>query len=219
MTRVLVIDDHPIVLQGCRQLLEDAGVQEIIQAQSLADGFRLYRAHKPNVIIVDLALRIGALGGLSFIRRLRLHDQATPILVFTMYSDPVIVSRALEVGATGYVLKDASSDEVLKAFRKVRENRPYLSHDLASDVAFMEAKGTTNPLRRMTVRELQTLALVAEGKPYGVIAEHLHVSYKTVANTCTQLKAKLGVRTLPELMRIAIQHLPAAAAKAPREQS
>ena len=57
----------------------------------------------------------------------------------------------------------------------------------------------------MTVRELQTLALVAEGKPYGVIAEHLHVSYKTIANTCTQLKAKLGVRTLPELMRIAIQ--------------
>jgi DNA-binding CsgD family transcriptional regulator len=64
--------------------------------------------------------------------------------------------------------------------------------------------------------ELQTLALVAEGKPYGVIAEHLHVSYKTVANTCTQLKAKLGVRTLPELMRIAIQHLPSASAKTPR---
>ena len=67
----------------------------------------------------------------------------------------------------------------------------------------------------MTVRELQTLALVAEGKPYGVIAEHLHVSYKTVANTCTQLKAKLGVRTLPELMRIAIQHLPSVAARPP----
>ena len=65
----------------------------------------------------------------------------------------------------------------------------------------MEARGTTNPLKRMTVRELQTLALVAEGKPYGVIAEHLHVSYKTVANTCTQLKAKLGVRTLPDAHR------------------
>jgi two-component system invasion response regulator UvrY len=101
MTRVLVIDDHPIVLQGCRQLLEDAGVEQIVQAQSLADGFRLYRAQKPDVIIVDLAMRTGALGGLSFIRRLRLHDQKTPILVFTMHSDPVIVSRALEVGVTG----------------------------------------------------------------------------------------------------------------------
>jgi two-component system invasion response regulator UvrY len=208
MTRVLVIDDHPIVLQGCRQLLEDVGVDQIQQAQSLADGFRLCRTQKPDVIIVDLAMRTGSLGGLSFIRRLRLHDQQTPILVFTMHSDPVIVSRALEVGATGYVLKDTPPEEVQKAFQRVRDNRPYLSHDLASEVAFMEARGTTNPLRRMTVRELQTLALVAEGKPYGVIAEHLHVSYKTVANTCTQLKAKLGVRTLPELMRIAIQHLP-----------
>jgi len=67
----------------------------------------------------------------------------------------------------------------------------------------------------MTVRELQTLALVAEGKPYGVIAEHLHVIYKTVANICTQLKAKLGVRTLPELM-FAIQHLPSATARPPK---
>ena len=82
--------------------------------RALADGFRLYRMQKPDVIIVDLAMRTGALGGLSFIRRLRLHDQRTPILVFTMHSDPVIVSRALEVGATGYVLKDTSSDEVLE---------------------------------------------------------------------------------------------------------
>jgi two-component system, NarL family, invasion response regulator UvrY len=208
VTRVLVIDDHPIVLQGFRQLLEDIGVEKIVQAQSVDEGFHLYRTQQPDLIIIDLALQTGALGGLSFIRRLRLHDQRTPVLVFTMHSDPVIVSRALEVGATGYVLKDTSSDEVLKAFQKVRDGRPYLSHELASEVAFMEARGTTNPLKRMTVRELQTLALVAEGKPYGVIAEHLRVSYKTVANTCTLLKAKLGARTLPELMRIAIQHLP-----------
>jgi len=207
MSHVLVIDDHPVVLQGVRQLLEDAGVNQISQARSLTDGFRLYRTQKPDVIIVDLTIGTG-LSGLSFIRRLRLLDRQTPILVLTMHSDPVIVSHALEVGATGYVLKDTSFDEILKAFQRVRENRPYLSHDLASEVAFSEARGTTNPLRRMTVRELQTLALIAEGKPYGVIAENLHVSYKTVANTCTQLKAKLGVRTLPELMRIAIQHLP-----------
>jgi DNA-binding NarL/FixJ family response regulator len=216
VTRVLVIDDHPVVLQGCRQLLEDAGIDNILQAQSSSDGFRLYRMQRPDVIIVDLAMRAGALNGLSFIRRLRLHDQRTPILVLTMHNDPVIVSRALEVGATGYVLKDASADEVLKAFQKVREGRPYLSHDLASEVAFMEARGTTNPLKRMTVRELQTLALVAEGKPYRIIAEHLHVSYKTVANTIAQLKAKLGVHTLPELMRIAIQHLPSATAQSPK---
>lgn len=213
MTRVLIIDDHPIVLQGCRQLLEDSGVDQIAQAQTLVEGFRLYRSQKPDVIIVDLAMRGSTLGGLTFISRLRRHDQKTPVLVFTMHSDPVIVSRALEVGATGYVLKDTSPDEVLKAFQAVRDGRSYLSHDLASEVAFMETRGTTNPLKRMTMRELQTLTLIAEGKPYGIIAEHLHVSYKTVANTCTQLKAKLGVRTLPELMRIAIQYIPSTTVK------
>jgi two-component system, NarL family, invasion response regulator UvrY len=208
VTRVLVIDDHPVVLQGCRQLLEEAGVENIVVAQGVAEGFRLYRLQQPDLIIIDLAMQTGALDGLSFIRSLRLHDQRTPVLVFTMHRDPVIVSRALEVGATGYVLKDSSFDEILKAFQKVRDGRPYLSHDLASEVAFTEARGTSNPLRRMTVRELQTLALLAEGRPYSVIAQQLHVSYKTVANTCTTLKAKLGVRTLPELMRIAIKYLP-----------
>lgn len=216
MTQVLVIDDHPIVLQGCKQLLEDAGVDNVVQAQTLVEGFRLYRSQRPDVIVVDLTMGPGTLGGLTFISRLRSHDQLTPVLVFTMHSDPVIVSRALEVGATGYVLKDASWDEVLNAFRAVREGKPYLSHHLASEVAFMEARGTTNPLRRMTMRELQTLAFLAEGKPYGVIAEHLHVSYKTVANTCTRLKAKLGVQTLPELMRVAIQHLPPGTTRSPK---
>lgn len=95
MTLVLCIDDHPIVLRGCRQLLEEAGFENIVQTESLAEGFQLYRSRKPDVIIVDLALGSSALGGLSFIRRLRLHDQTTPVLVLTMHSDPVIVGHAI----------------------------------------------------------------------------------------------------------------------------
>lgn len=208
MTRVLVIDDHPIVLRGCRQLLEGVGVSQFLEAESVAEGFHLYRTQKPDVLILDLAMRTGTLNGLSFLRRLRVHDTEIPVLVFTMHSDPIIVSRALELGATGYVLKDSSPDELVRAFQRVREGRHYLSQELAAEVAFNQAREKTNPLRRLSLRELQTLALVAEGKPYGVIAEHLSVSYKTVANTCTQLKTKLGAHTLPELMRLAIEHLP-----------
>ena len=150
------------------------------------------------MIVVDLAMRTGALGGLSFIRRLRLHDQRTPILVVTMHSDPVIVSRALEVGATGYVLEGhvvgRSAEGIPEGARE-----PPLSQPRPRLGGCLHGGEGRRPIRcsRTTVRELQTLALVAEGKPYGVIAEHLHVSYKTVADTCTQLKAKLGVRTLP----------------------
>jgi DNA-binding NarL/FixJ family response regulator len=211
VTRVLVIDEHPHCAAKLQTAVRGSWLESIVQARSLADGFRLYRKHCPNVIIIDLAMPTGALSGLSFIRRLRRHDQHTPVLVFTMHRDPIIASRALEVGATGYLLKDTLPDEVLKALNKVREGKPYITPDLASEVAFMEIRGTTNPLKRMTVRELQTLAFVAEGKPYAVIAEHLHVSYKTVVNTCALLKAKLGVRTLPELVRTAIEHLSSAA--------
>ena len=208
MTKVLVIDDHPIVLQGCKQVLEDAGVESVTQAATLVEGFRLYRTNRPDVIVVDLSVRSGALDGISFIRRLRIHDKTTPILVFSMHADPVIVSRTLQVGATGYLLKDTWSDEFIKAFQKVREGQPYISHELASEVAFMEARGTASPLRALTLRELHTLSLIAEGKSYGSIADELHVSYKTVANTASLIKTKLGAKSLPELMRIAIAHLP-----------
>ena len=211
--KVLVIDDHPIVIQGCRRMLEDMGVDEIFVAATLSEGFRVYRQRRPDLIIADLSMQSGGLGGLSLIRRLRVHDERTPILVLSMHSDRMIVSRALEVGANGYLLNDTSSEEFMKAFRRVRDGLPYLNHDLASQIAFMEARGDRNPLSRMTLRELQTLSLIAEGKPYISIAEELHVSYKTVVNTSAQLKAKLGVRTLPELMRVAIQHLPANASK------
>jgi DNA-binding NarL/FixJ family response regulator len=195
-------------------MLEDLGIDEVLVASSPSDGFRLYRQKRPDMIIVDLSMQSGALGGLSFIRRLRIHDAHTPLLVLSMYSDRMIVSRALEVGANGYLLKDTSADEFARAFRKVRDGDRYLGHELASQIAFMEARGERNPLSRMTLRELQTITLIAEGKPYIEIAEELHVSYKTVVNTCAQLKSKLGARSLPELMRMAIQHLPSNMSKA-----
>jgi len=225
VTHVLLIDDHPIVLQGCKKLLEGSGADDVDQAQSASAGFRLYRRRKPDVIVLDLAMQAGALNGLSFVRRLRRIDTETPVLVLTMHRDPVVVSRALELGASGYVLKDAPPDEFVLAFEKVRDGRPYLSKDLASDVVFSRIRNNNNKLGRLTLRELQTLALLAEGKPYGEIAEELQVSYKTVANVCTQLKAKLGARKRAELMRIALQHLPetarleAAIQERPREET
>jgi len=208
MTSVLVIDDHPIVLQGCKQLLHDAGASSVHQASTLSHGFRLYRQEKPAMLIVDLALKSGALGGISFIRRLRRWDRNVPILVFSMHRDPVIVSRAIEAGATGYILKDTPFDEFAAAFDRVRQGKHYLPSDLASDVAFFEARGTDSPLRNLTEREKRMLALLAHGKPYSAIADELRISYKTVANTCSMLKTKLGVGSLPELMRLAIEHLP-----------
>jgi DNA-binding NarL/FixJ family response regulator len=207
MTSVLVIDDHPIVLQGCRRMLEDAGVGTVLDAREITAGYRLYRRHHPDVVIVDLAMQGSGLGGIDLIRRIRAHDQRARVLVFSMHSDPIIVARALEAGATGYVLKDTSSEELKKAFEQVRAGIPYLSNDIAMQVALVRTGVRQNPLADLTPRELQTLSLLAEGKPYGGGAAALNVSYKTVVNTCSQLKQKLNVKNLPELIRTAVQRV------------
>ena len=210
MTSVLVIDDHPIVLQGCRRMLEDAGVTDVLEARDVAAGYRLYHRHRPDMVIVDLGMQDKGLGGLQLIRRISTHDPRVRILVFSMHSDPVIVAQALQAGATGYVVKDTSSENFIEAFEKVRGGTPYLSNDLAMQVALANTPSRQSPLADLTPRELQTLSLLAEGKPYSRVAEELNVSYKTVVNLSSQLKQKLDVRNLPELIRAAVQLVSAA---------
>ena len=208
MTSVLIIDDHPIVLQGLRRVLEDAGVKPVLEAREVTSGYRLFRRNRPDVIIVDLGMQGSVLGGLDLIRRMRSHEPCTCILVFSMHNDPTIVARALEAGATGYLLKDRSSDELMKAFEQVRSGKPYLSEDLAMRVALLRT-GVENPLVDLTPRQSQILSLLAKGKTYSSIAEELGVSYKTVVNTCLHLKRTLGAKNLPELIRVAVRLLPA----------
>jgi two-component system invasion response regulator UvrY len=208
MRSVLIIDDHPIVLQGCRRVLQDAGFAPVLEARDIESGYQLLRKHQPQVVIVDLAMQGGGLGGLSLIRTIRAHDPRARILVFSMHSDPIIVRRALEAGATGYLLKDTSSEELVRALESVAAGTPYLSSDLAMQVALAATGAAPNPLDELTPRELQTLGLLAQGKSYGRIAEELNVSYKTVVNVCYQLRQKLDVQTLPELVRLSVQLLP-----------
>lgn len=204
MTKVLVIDDHPIVLEGCRQLLQSAGIGKVLVANSIASGYRMFRRHKPDVVIVDLAIEDQSLAGLSLIRRLSLAANKVGILVFSMYGDPIIVSRALEAGATGYLVKDHAADELVEAVTSVAAGRAYLGHDIAVKVALLGRNMGGNSFAHLTLRELQTLSLLAKGKSYREIADSLGISYKTVANTSSHLKTMLGARTLAELIRLSV---------------
>src|SRR5262249_43054421 len=154
----------------------------VLEASDAPSGYRLYRRHRPDVVIVDLAMQGSGLAGLPLIHRINAHNPRTRILVFSMHSDPIIVTRALQAGATGYVLKDSSSEDLLKAFTSVQAGTPYLSHDLAMQVALVHTPARQNPLADLTPRELQTLSLLAQGKAYTQIAEELGISYKTVVN-------------------------------------
>jgi two-component system, NarL family, invasion response regulator UvrY len=128
MTTVPVIDDHPIVLEGCRRVLKDAGIKAVIQADNIVTGYRLYYRHCPHVVVTDLGMRGQQLRGLSLIRRISSYGSQTRILVFCMSDYPAFVISPLEAGASGYLLKDTPSEELVKAVERVRARMSYLSH-------------------------------------------------------------------------------------------
>jgi len=135
VTSVLVVDDHPMVIQGCRRLLADAGITSVLEAGDVAAGYELFCCQRPDVVIVDLAMGADSLEGLSLIERIKSHNPQTRILVLSMHRDPIIVARALEAGASGYILKDTATEDLLNAIRTIREGNSYLSQKLALEVA------------------------------------------------------------------------------------
>jgi two-component system, NarL family, invasion response regulator UvrY len=207
MTTVLVIDDQPIVLEGCRRVLEDAGIRTVIQAGNLVSGYRLYYRRRPDVVVIDLNIRGPKLRGLSLIRRISSHGRRTRILIFSMNDDPAVVTSALEAGASGYLLKDSPSEELVKAVEQVRAGTAYLSHQLVSQIVFRGQSSRPDPLSNFTQREIHTLTLLGQGKRYSLIAEELGISYKAVVNITSRLRVKLGVSSLPELIRKAVELL------------
>jgi two-component system, NarL family, invasion response regulator UvrY len=207
MTSVLIVDDHPVVLQGCRRILEDAGITTVIEARDTAAGYELFRNHRPDVGVIDLSMRDDGLGGMSLIRRIKADNRRFPIVVLSMHRDPTIVLQALEAGALGYVLKDTATEDLLKAVAEVQRGGRYLSHSLAIEVAVARVPPRLRSLADLTPRELDALTLLAKGETYSHIAEELHISYKTVVNISVQLKKKLDVNTLPALVRRAVQLL------------
>jgi DNA-binding NarL/FixJ family response regulator len=204
MIKVLVIDDHPIVLEGCRQLIQSAKAGEVLVANTISSGYRAFRRYGPEVVIVDLGLGAHGLAGIELIRRLRMASPTVGIIVFTMHSDPVIVSRALQAGANGYLVKDQTAEQLVEAVLAVAAGRPYLDHDIAVRVALLGQRVGNQSFTQLTFRELQILLLLGKGKSYREIADSLGVSYKTVANTSSHLKVMLGARTLPELIRLSV---------------
>ena len=182
ITRVLIIDDHPIVIQGLRCWLKDAHVKAVLEARDVTSGYRLFRRHHPDVVIIDLPIRGSVLGGLDVIRRMRAHYPGSRILVFSMHRNPTIAIRALKAGANGYMFKDASPDEMIKALHQVRSGSRYLSDDLAMQVALSATGVEAKPIAALSPRESQTLSLLAKGQAYNSIAKELKVSYKTVVS-------------------------------------
>lgn len=207
MTKILVIDDHPVVAEGWSRIARVVPDCEVIFASTPQAALRIARRTPPHMLVVDLSFGEDRLAGAKLIARLRKYEERMPILVFSMHRSPVIVRQALQAGANGYVNKDAPTEEIQEAFKTVFRGKRYLAPEIATRLAFLDMPdngGQAGP--QLTPRETEILAQIAAGKSYREIAATSFLSYKTVLNIGHSLRGKLGANSLPDLVIKAAAH-------------
>jgi DNA-binding NarL/FixJ family response regulator len=202
-TKVLIVDDHPVVLSGCRSLFASDPSIRIEEAGDAKSGHRAFVQKRPDVTVIDINLPDTS--GFELMRRIRKDDPAARVIVFSMNDDPAFVVRAVEMGAQGYVSKGDDPRALVKAVRKVVAGDNFISPQLAAAVTFSAAVIKASPATQMSPRELEILRLLGRGDKIVEVAEALGISYKTVANTTSLLKQKLGAKNHSDLIRIAVE--------------
>ena len=201
--KVLVVDDHPIVRAGIQRLLAGEGQCEVREAANGREALTQFRQYRPDIVVLDLGMP--GLGGIEVIGRLKIEDDTVRILVLSMHRDGIYAKRALQAGALGFVTKSASPDCLLEAIRQVAAGRLYIEHEIAQDLALASVQVKDTPFQALSPREFEILRLLAEGSSMRQIAEAIGISYKTAANTCGQIRTKLGAQHTGDLIRIALQ--------------
>jgi two-component system, NarL family, invasion response regulator UvrY len=201
--RVLIVDDHPIVASGCRALLAGEGEILLLEASDAESGERAFANEHPDISVIDINLP--TVSGFELARRILSRDAEARIIMFSMNDDPIFAARAIEIGAKGYVSKSGDPHDLVEAIRQVGKGGTYLPTAIARSIAFAGPSFAQSPLSKLTPREMEILRLLGAGKSLSEIAWLVHSSYKTVANTSSIMRQKLGVRTSAELVRLAIE--------------
>ncbi|MFH1660508.1 MAG: response regulator transcription factor [Pseudomonadota bacterium] len=204
MIRILLVDDHAVVREGYRRLLERrADLRVEAEADSAGEALQRLREFEPDLIILDLSLP--NMGGIELTRRVLQRQPDARILAFSMHRDPLFAAQAIRAGALGYVTKSSSPDVLIQAVYKVARKEKVLSPDIAPEMALILLQGESNPAEELNPREFEILRLLLDGLGVEEIGNILSISPKTVQNVHYQIKAKLGVRTDIELARLAMK--------------
>ncbi len=201
--KVLVIEDHPIVRDGCRRICSRRPDIATMEASTAEEGLAANRSFKPDVVILDIGL--GEMNGFDMLPKLLADNEAARIVVFSMYEAARFVTRALDLGARGYITKNDDPNAILAAIDKVRSGAIYLGQSVAQALALANFEPASDPLRDLTDRERQVVGLLGDGKNLSEIAADLDIGYKTAANTVAAIKQKLGIATSPALIKFAVE--------------
>jgi two-component system, NarL family, invasion response regulator UvrY len=201
--KILMIEDHPIVRDGCRLILNGRADFQVAEASTAAEGIAANREFEPDVVILDLGLRDSS--GFDMIPTLLADNEAARIVIFSMNETARFVRRALDMGARGYLTKNDDPNTILAAIDKVRGGGMYLGQSVAQALALANLEPAADPLRGLSGREKQVVALLGEGKSLAEIAAGLDIGYKTVANIVATIKQKLGIATSVALIKFAVE--------------
>src|SRR6201995_2287137 len=205
--RVLIVDDHPIVRQGLRRMIEpEPDLVVCGEVQTEREARAAIRALAPDVVIVDISLTQG--DGLELVRDVHAQRPELPMLVLSMHDELIYGERLLAAGACGYIMKQAASDQLLVALRRVLSGEIYISDALAGSLGRVRAEGGDgiggDPIDRLSNRELQVLSLIGRGLSSREAAEALGLSVKTVETHPQSLRRKLNLAPKAHLLQYAI---------------
>lgn len=202
IVKLLIIEDHPIVVAGCRTLFADHQDITLIEANSLAAARDILSHMQPDVIIADIDLPDGS--GIEFTREIVSENAAARVVVFSMSDVPILAIQAIEAGAMGYVSKNGDPVHLREAVFALMLGQRWFSPQLLQQMAFARVSGTCQ-IAALSDREARVLRELVRGRSMAEIADKLEVSYKTVANDCAALRTKLNARTNPEMVRKAFE--------------
>ncbi|NQT86954.1 response regulator transcription factor [bacterium] len=203
---VLLADDHKLVAEGLRSLIEP----EFTVVGAVEDGRALVAAameRQPDIIVADISMPL--LNGIEAVRQLKEAGCTARVVFLTMHPDVVYAARAFEAGASGYVLKHAAPSELLTAIREALQGRTYVTPMIAQALTehYAEGQGAgQDPVRRLTPRQVEVLQLLVEGRSAKEAADILHISSRTVEFHKYKMMEELGLGTSAELIRFAIKH-------------
>ncbi|MCI0638418.1 MAG: response regulator transcription factor [Gemmataceae bacterium] len=208
-TKVLIVDDHPAVREGLAlRIARQPDLEVSGEAADVAEALRELTANKPDVVVIDIALKTG--NGIDLIKRIKSRDESVRMLVCSMYGENLYAERALRAGALGYITKEEATDQIIQAIRLVREGKVYLSKQMTDRMLQRAVQSPESPLARPAVeelsdRELEVFRLVGHGLDVRKIGEQMHVSPKTVETYVARIRKKLNLESGRALIQQAVQ--------------
>ncbi|MES2830912.1 MAG: response regulator transcription factor [Pseudomonadota bacterium] len=206
MIRIVIADDHALMREGLKRILESAGEISVIGEAS--DGFEtLMQARRDDCDLLLMDMSMPGKSGVELIRQVKEIAPKLPILILTMHEEEQYAVRAIRAGARGYLTKESAGVQLLNAIQKVAAGRPYISMAVAEQLAIDAMPATANlPHKQLSNREYEVFTMLVNGRSITAIAEVLHLSVKTVSTHKTRILQKMSLNSLAELVQYAVAH-------------